>query len=97
MAPKHVVGDVVEHLRPVDDPAHSLIRRLPSSVIALIVKRSRDIGGHRLWNPQELVWPAGDVDLAVEEPFVQDGLRKGTTNGNRQVRVSDRACDQRRK
>ena len=55
MASEHVVGDVVEHLRPVDDPAHGLIRRFSSSVIALIVEGSRDVGGHRFWNPEELV------------------------------------------
>ena len=97
MAPKHVVGDVVEHLRPVDDSTHSLIRRFSSPVIALIVERPRDVGGHRVWNPQELVGPAGDVNLAVEKPLVQDGLWKGTANSSRQVRVSNSAGDQRRK
>ena len=97
MASEHVVGDVVEHLRPVDDPAHGLIRRFSSPVIALIVEGSRDVGGHRIRNPQELMGPAGDVNLAVEEPLMQDGLRKGTADGSRQVRVSNSAGDQRRK
>jgi hypothetical protein len=97
MASEHMVGDVVEHLWPVDDPTHGLVRRFSSPVIALIVEGSRDVGGHRFWNPEELVGSAGDVNLAMEKPLMQNGLRKGTADGSRQVRVSHSAGDQRRK
>ena len=70
MAAKHVVGDVVEHLGPVDNSPHSLIRRFPSSVVALVVEGSQNIGGHRLGYPKKVVRSTGDVDPAVEEPLV---------------------------
>ena len=55
MAAEHVIGDVIKHLGPIDDSPHGLLRRFPSSVVALIVERSRDVRGHGLWDPKQLV------------------------------------------
>ena len=71
MAEEHVIGDMVEHLGPIDDSPHGLVRRFPSSVVALIVERSRNVRGHGLWDPKQLVGSARNVDLAVEESLMQ--------------------------
>ena len=42
VASQHVVGYVVDHLRPVDHASHRLVGRFAPAVVALIVERADD-------------------------------------------------------